>query len=104
MPFVEIHKQYGVFLYKYTNATKTRKFFKKAVTNTRRITLTKQKLLSGAKNWRYIAYVEKTFLVHCSFSGDDLEPSVLCFGCGAVWSVYWKQHRQWFHLSDLLSS
>ena len=49
-------------MYKYTNTTKTRKFFKKAVTNTRRITLTKQKLLLGAKNWRYIIYVEKRFL------------------------------------------
>ena len=41
---------------------KTRKFFKKVVTNTRRITLTKQKLLLGAKNWRYIVYVKKRFL------------------------------------------
>ena len=46
-----------LFLYKCTNVTKTRKFFKKAVTNTRRITLTKQKLLLGAKNWRYIGWI-----------------------------------------------
>ena len=43
-------------MYKYTNTTKTRKFFKKAVTNIRRITLTKQKLLLGAKKWRYIIH------------------------------------------------
>ena len=36
-------------MYKRTNITKSRDFFKKAVTNIRRITLTKQKLLLGAK-------------------------------------------------------
>lgn len=92
------------FLYKRTNITKSRNFFKKVVTNTRQTTLTKQMLLLGAKNWRCIVYVEKAFLVYHSFRGDALESSVLCFGCGAVWSVYWKQHRQRFHLSDLLSS
>lgn len=76
MLFVEIHKWYGAFLYKCTNITKSRNFFKKVVTNTRQTTLTKQMLLLGAKNWRYIVYVKKTFLVYCSFSGDDLEPSV----------------------------
>ena len=54
MLFVEIHKWYGVFLYKCTNITKSRNFFKKVVTNTRQTTLTKQMLLLGAKNWRYI--------------------------------------------------
>ena len=54
MLFVEIHKWYGVFLYKCTNITKSRNFFKKVVTKTRRATLTKQKLLLGAKNWRCI--------------------------------------------------
>ena len=34
--------------------------------------MTKQKLLLGAKNWRYIIYVEKTFFVHCYFSGDNI--------------------------------
>ena len=36
-------------MYKCTNITKSRNFFKKVVTNTRQTTLTKQKLLSGAK-------------------------------------------------------
>ena len=54
MLFVEIHKWYGVFLYKCTNITKSRNFFKKVVTNTRQTTLTKQMLLLGAKNWRCI--------------------------------------------------
>ena len=57
MLFVEIHKWYGVFLYKCTNITKSRNFFKKAVTNIRRATLTKQKLLLGAKDWRCIVYL-----------------------------------------------
>jgi len=64
MLFVGMHKWHGVFLYKRTNATKIKEFFKKAVTNTRRITLTKQKLLLGAKNWRYIVYVAKPFLIY----------------------------------------
>ena len=55
MLFVEIHKWYGAFLYKCTNITKSRNFFKKVVTNTRQTTLTKQMLLLGAKNWRYMA-------------------------------------------------
>ena len=41
-------------MYKRTNLTKSRDFFKKAVTNIRRATLTKQKLLLGAKDWRCI--------------------------------------------------
>lgn len=49
-------------MYKRTNITKSRDFFKKAVTNIRRITLTKQKLLLGAKKWRCIVYVKKRFL------------------------------------------
>lgn len=57
MLFVEIHKWYGVFLYKCTNITKSRNFFKKVVTNTRQTTLTKQMLLLGAKNWRCIRYM-----------------------------------------------
>lgn len=36
-------------MYKHTNITISRNFFKKVVTNTRQTTLTKQKLLSGAK-------------------------------------------------------
>lgn len=62
--------------------------------------MTKQKLLLGAKNWRCIVYVEKAFLVHHSFSGDAPEPCMLRFSCGAVRSVYWRQHRQRFNLSD----
>ena len=50
-----------------------------------------------------IVYVEKAFLVHHSFSGDAPEPCMLRFSCGAVRSVYWRQHRQRFNLSDLLS-
>ena len=57
MLFVEIHKWHGAFLYKCTNITKSRNFFKKAVTNIRRATLTKQKLLLGAKDWRCIVYL-----------------------------------------------
>lgn len=57
MLFVRINKQHGDSLYKRTNITKSRDFFKKAVTNIRRATLTKQKLLLGAKDWRCIVYL-----------------------------------------------
>lgn len=50
------------FLYKCTNITKSRNFFKKVVTNTRQTTLTKQKLLSGAKIGGVLSMSKKRFL------------------------------------------
>ena len=46
---VIVYKCVGIFLYKYTKLIKSRKFFKKAVTNTMWTTLTKRKLPLRAK-------------------------------------------------------
>ena len=49
-------------MYKHTNITISRNFFKKVVTNTRQTTLTKQKLLSGVKIGGVLSM---TFLIVC---------------------------------------
>jgi len=53
-------------LYKRTNITKNRDFFKKAVTNIRRITLTKQKLLLEAKKMEVYKMTKKVVFSICT--------------------------------------
>lgn len=53
-------------MYKRTNITKNRDFFKKAVTNIRRITLTKQKLLLEAKKMEVYKMTKKVVFSICT--------------------------------------
>ena len=50
-------------MYKRTNITKSRDFFKKAVTNIRRATLTKQKLLWECTKWRLLIKMTKEEII-----------------------------------------
>ena len=53
-------------MYKRTNITKSRDFFKKAVTNIRRTTLTKQKLLLEAKKMEVYKMTKKVVFSICT--------------------------------------